>query len=271
MTLTDAIVPVAGHGTRLLPLTRAVPKELLPVGRLPVLGHVVDELRANGIRRVLMVTAARKEAIAIHLDGAAEAEGLELSFVLQHEQRGLGDAVLLGAGFAADRPVAVALGDCLLGDGVARASVLTRLHDALAAHDAVAAVAVQDVPRELTGRYGVIAPADPDAEVLMLKGMVEKPDPADAPSTLAVAARYVLGPEVFAVLGRTAPGRGGEVQLTDALATLVATGHRVVAVRLAPGEDRRDVGGFASYAQAFAAVALADPELGPALRAALDG
>lgn len=254
MRPADAIVPVAGLGTRLLPVTRAIPKELLPVGRLPVLQHVLEELAVAGVRRALLVTSPRKPAIAEHFGDAAC--GLELSYVTQHEQRGLGDALHHGAGFAPG-PVAVALGDCLLGDGRARSDVVARLGAALVAHDAVAAVAVETVTEEAVSRYGIV---DLDGDN-RLRGIVEKPSPAQAPSRLAVAARYVLAPAVFDALQTTPPGRGGEVQLTDALAALIADGHTVVAVRLRDDERRHDVGDPASYARAFCAVARADPEL----------
>ncbi len=269
MVITDAVVPVAGLGTRLLPATRAVPKELLPLGRLPVVQHVVEELAACGIRRALFVTAPHKAAIRRHFD--EEHAGVELHYVDQHAPHGLGDAVRHATGFAGDRPVAVALGDCLLGDGHRRSDVVQRLGAALEAHGAAAAVAVEEVAADAVSRYGVIDPVGGDGggdgDVLLLRGIVEKPAPADAPSRLVVAARYVLAPEVFELLAHTPPGLGDEVQLTDALAALVASGRPVVAVRLRPDERRHDVGSFAAYARSFVEVAEADPELGPALRA----
>ncbi|HEX6388181.1 MAG TPA: sugar phosphate nucleotidyltransferase [Solirubrobacteraceae bacterium] len=264
--IADAIVPVAGLGTRLLPATRAIPKELLPVGRLPVLQHVIEELAATGVRRVLLVTAAHKTAVAEHF--AEDSAGLDLFYVQQHEQRGLGDAVAHGAGFAEARPVAVALGDCLIGDGTRRSDILARLDAALREHGAAAAVAVEEVAPDDVSRYGIVDPDD-EGEVMRLRGIVEKPDVAAAPSRLAVAARYVLAPEVFDALRATAPGRGGEVQLTDALAALIAAGRPVVGVRLRDDEPRHDVGDPVSYARAFCALALADPELAPAVRALL--
>jgi UTP--glucose-1-phosphate uridylyltransferase len=269
VAITDAVVPVAGLGTRLLPVTRAVPKELLPVGRLPVVQHVVEELRDAGVRRVLFVTAPQKAAIERHFAGAAESAGLELYYTDQPEPLGLGDALTHGAAFAGGAPVAVALGDCLLGDGRARSDVIVRLGAALEAHDAVAAVAVEEVATEAVSRYGIVDSED-SGDVLLLRGIVEKPSPAQAPSRLAVAARYVLGPEVFAQLQDTPPGLGGEVQLTDALAALIAAGRRVVAVRLRADERRHDVGNLADYARSFCEVALADPELGPAVRHCFD-
>lgn len=263
MVVTDAVVPVAGLGTRLLPATRAVPKELLPLGRLPVVQHVIEELAACGVRRALLVTAPHKAAIRRHFD--EEHAGVELHYVDQHAPHGLGDAVRHATGFAGDRPVAVALGDCLLGDGHRRSDVLQRLGAALEVHGAAAAVAVEEVPAEAVSRYGVIDPAAV-GDVMVLQGIVEKPAPADAPSRLAVAARYVLAPEVLDLLAHTPPGLGDEVQLTDALAALIASGRPVVAVRLREDERRHDVGSFAAYARSFVEVAQADPELGAALR-----
>ncbi len=241
--VADAIVPVAGLGTRLLPLTRAIPKELLPVGRLPVLEHVIEELAAVGVQRALLVTSARKPAIAAHF--GEECAGVALSYVEQPEQLGLGDAVRCAAGFAGERPVAVALGDCLIGDGRARSDVIARLSAALDAHRAAAAVAVEEVAAEAVSRYGIVTL---DGE--RVRSIVEKP--TESASRLAVAARYVLAPEVFDVLRRVEPGRGGEIQLTDALATLIEEGRPVVAVRL--GDVRHDVGDLESYVRAFRAV-----------------
>lgn len=260
----DAVVPVAGLGTRLRPLTDALPKELLPVGDRPVLTWVLEELAACGVDRAVLVTHPRKAAIDRYV--AAAGAPLQVEAVLQDEPLGLGHAVLQARGQVSG-PFAVALGDAVLG-GRPPARIVARLLDAVRATGAAGAVAVQEVPAEDVGRYGVVAPAGEERDgVLPLAGIVEKPDPAAAPSRLAVAARYVLDDRAFDALERTPPGRGGEVQLTDALATLIDEGAGLVAVRLAPDEPRFDVGTPASWLRAHLELALTDPVHGAALRA----
>jgi len=296
--VTDAVVPVAGLGTRLLPATKSMPKEMLPVGSKPVVQYVVEELRACGIERVLLVTGRSKRAIEDHFDPDPELvrrlredgkedllaelafEGLGVSVLSarQHHPRGLGDAIAHGAGFAGDRPFAVALGDAILGRH-APSTIVADLAAAREASGAVAAIAVRDVPRAHVGRYGIVAGVpldigvaattlDPElaARVVDVTTLVEKPSAAAAPSTLAVAARYVLAPAIFDALARTRPDAGGEVQLTDALRLLLDEGARIVAVRLPNGVDRYDIGTVESYCATFVEFALTDPELGRALR-----
>jgi UTP--glucose-1-phosphate uridylyltransferase len=267
---TDAVVPVAGLGTRLAPLTRALPKELLPVGRTPVVGRVVEELAAAGIERVCFVTRRGKGAILDHFDDPDAAHPVSFLAVRQAVQRGLGDAVLCAEGTVSG-PFVVALGDAVLSaGGGAPAAIVTRLGEAFDRHGAVAAIAVEEVPADAVSRYGVVAPRTQEGDgVMVLDDLVEKPDAANAPSRWAVAARYVLDPAIFGALRATPPGSGGEVQLTDAIRALLRAGGTVVAVPLAAGEQRHDVGSPASYARAFLDLALDDPELGPDLRAHL--
>ena len=271
MEVTHAVVPVAGLGTRLLPATRSQPKEMLPVAGRPVVQHVVEELAGCGISRVLLVTGRSKRAIEDHFDARPplpSIEGVALAATRQPEPLGLGDAVLCAEGFCGSAPFAVALGDAIIGRH-RPSDIVARLSGALAAHGAAAAVAVTEVPREQTGRYGIAVPDGPAGAdgVLALRAIVEKPDPASAPSTLAIAARYVLSPAIFDALRATPPGVGGEVQLTDAIAALLAGGAPVVAVPLRPDEPRFDIGNQESYARTFVEFALTDPELGPAMRA----
>jgi UTP--glucose-1-phosphate uridylyltransferase len=260
--VTTAVVPVAGLGTRLLPLTRAVPKELLPVGGRPVIEHVVAELARSGVERIVLVTARGKEAIVAHLQGGDL--GVTVEPVLQPEPRGLGDAVLCAAGLAGDAPFAVALGDAILGDGEPH-DVTARLARALDEHGAACAIAVREVAREHTSRYGIVV-TDGGERVTAI---VEKPDPATASSTLAVSARYVMTPAIFDALRATPPGARGELELTDAIARLVADGHTVVAVDIGD-VSRHDIGNHESYAAAFLAFALADADYGDRVRRLLD-
>lgn len=296
--VTDAVIPVAGLGTRLLPATKSMPKEMLPVGAKPVVQHVVEELRACGIERVLLVTGRSKRAIEDHFDPDAElvrrlreqgkeellAElafdhmGIQVLSTRQHRPRGLGDAVACADAFAADRPFAVALGDAILGRH-APSTIVTDLAAAREATGAVAAIAVRTVAAQEIGRYGIVAPspllADDAARLdpalaqrtCVVAGLVEKPRPEEAPSDLAVAARYVLHPRVFGALRETPPDPGGEIQLTDALARLIAAGERIVAVRLPDGVERYDIGTVESYCATFVEFALTDPQVGATLRA----
>lgn len=253
LSITDAVVPVAGLGTRLLPATRAVPKEMLPVAGRPVLQHVVEELAAAGIRRILLVTSRGKAAIEDHFDGDEELEraGVRLLFTRQPQPRGLGDAILRAEGFAADRPFVVALGDAIVPAGDAP-GIVSRLVAAVGERGAAGAVAVEEVRAEDVSRYGIVAPregADPAAEVFAVGDLVEKPPAGEAPSNLAIAARYVLPPAIFGALRATPPGARGEVQLTDALRQLLVGGEEILGVRLR--ERRFDVGTPEGYRAAF--------------------
>jgi UTP--glucose-1-phosphate uridylyltransferase len=270
-----AVVPAAGLGTRLLPATRAIPKELLPVGDRPVIQHVAEELAANGIEDVLLVTRRGKDAIVDHFDTGAA--GLGFTAVRQAEPRGLGDAVLCAETWAAGRPFVVALGDAVLSAygqstiaGPRPASIVARLAQAFERADAVAAIAVEAVPREQASRYGMVGAAGPapaPGEAFEVSALVEKPAPGQAPGELAVAARYVLSPAIFAALRETPPGAGGELQLTDAIARLAQARGRVVGVRLAADERRHDVGDLGSYLRAATEFALTHPEHGAGARA----
>ncbi len=257
MAITTAVVPVAGLATRLRPLSRGVPKGLLPVAGRPVIQHVVDELAACSIERVVLVTGRGRAAFAAHF---AQAPGPEVMCVEQPRPLGLGDAVLCAAPLV-DGPFAIALGDALLGRG-APARVVQRLAAAVAA-GASAAIAVEEVPEERTDRYGIVAPAGA-GDPFPVAALVEKPAPGTAPSRLAVAGRYAVTPALLDALRDAPPGLDGEIQITGALAALLPD---VVGVALAPGEERFDVGTVPGYCGAFVEHALCDPELGPELRA----
>jgi UTP--glucose-1-phosphate uridylyltransferase len=286
--IRDAIVPVAGLGTRLLPATRSAPKEMLPIVDKPVVQYVVEELARAGIDRVLMVTGRRKRAIEDHFDADPElagssppVAGVQLFYTRQPTPAGLGDAVARGAGFAdpSTPGVVVALGDAILGprtDG--GPGIVARLIDTHTEHAADATIAVTEVPQSEVGRYGIVLGEPVRAgqagqagqagpATIAVTRIVEKPAPGTVDSRLAVAARYVLGPAVFAALRDQAPGSGGEIQLTDAIASVIEGGGRVLAVPLTGGERRHDIGTIEGYCQAFLAHALTHPQFGAALRA----
>jgi UTP--glucose-1-phosphate uridylyltransferase len=266
VAITTAVVPVAGLATRLRPLSLGVPKGLLPVARQPVIRHIVDELTACGIERVVLVTGGAREGFEAQFAGAV---GPEIVFAEQPRPLGLGDAILRAAPLL-DGPFAIALGDALLGPGERPARVVRRLAAAVEA-GATVAVAVEEVAAADVELYGIVVPAGRETDPFPIAAVVEKPTPHAAPSRLAVAGRYVATPALLDALRDTAPATGGEIQLADALAKL----DRVVGVRLQPGEERHDIGNVPGYCAAFVEFALADRELGPALRerarALLDG
>jgi UTP--glucose-1-phosphate uridylyltransferase len=283
--ITDAIIPVAGLGTRLLPATRSQPKEMLPIVDKPVVQYVVEEVVAAGIQRVLFVTGRRKRAIEDHFDADPELDtgplidprtGLQVLYTRQARPAGLGDAIRYGAGLSDRAASVVALGDSIIesprhvGRGIVR-----RLIGAFDAGGVDAAVAVEEVSAEDVSRYGIVVAADDEAEVIEVSDVIEKPEPTRVDSRLAVAGRYAFGPNVFAALRDTAPDSCGEVQVADALRAVIADGGRVVALRLSDGERRHDVGTIESYCEAFISYALGHPRLGPTLReharALLDG
>jgi UTP--glucose-1-phosphate uridylyltransferase len=289
MAIDFAVVPVAGRGTRLLPLTKSQPKEMLPVGRKPVVQYVVEELTRCGIGRLLFVTGPGKTAIENHFDIdveliaglrengkeelleelAFEREDLQYFYTRQRRQLGLGHAVLCARPVVGQQPFVVALGDSIIGLHAQSDVVRTMIRQFESAR-ADAVIALEEVPREEVVYYGIAEPRGEATSVFELADLVEKPSVAQAPSNLAVAARYVLSPAIFDCLEKTPPGKGNEIQLTDAIRTLIREGGKVLGVRLGPGETRFDIGNFESYFSAFTEFALADPQYGPALRCQLE-
>ncbi len=243
--VTKAVIPAAGLGTRFLPATKAVPKEMLPVVDKPAIQLVVEEAVAAGLDDVLMITGRNKRPLEDHFDRNFELEATlsakgdrakladvtaatdlaRVHYVRQGDANGLGHAVLCAEQHVGDESFAVMLGDDLIDP---RDPLLQAM---IAAHEATgqSVIALMEVPPEQTNMYGCAgvtelidrAGLSADLEIVQVTELVEKPDPADAPSNLAIIGRYVLTPQVFAVLHETAPGRGGEIQLTDALATLI--------------------------------------------------
>jgi UTP--glucose-1-phosphate uridylyltransferase len=257
-----AVVPAAGWGTRLRPLSDTLPKELLPIGRRTVLENIFSELTAAGLTRIVLVVSPAKESLLKSRFGKSF-EGVCIEYALQTEMRGLGDAVLCAEPQLSGEPqFVVALGDAVFVEAQPGA-ILRRL---LAGGESLSIV-VQRVAREKLSRYGVVRPVDvASGERFSIDGIVEKPAPQDAPSDLAVAARYRLPVAIFAVLRESGLEASGEKNLTGAIATLLASGTSGAAVPLLPGEARHDIGSFETYWRAFATFALADPEHGPGLR-----
>lgn len=278
-----AVFPVAGMGTRFLPASKAVPKELLPVVDKPLIQYAVEEARAAGIERFVFVTGRGKAAIADHFDrhealsallasrgdaaAAALLEGAHLppgaaSFTRQQEPLGLGHAVLCARGLVGAAPFAVLLPDELL---LADPPCLAELVEA---HGRTGGgmVALAEVPAEETGRYGIVAASARRGRSVAIADMVEKPAPERAPSRLAIVGRYVLEPAIFERLEGQAPGAGGEIQLTDAMAALAREGRFH---GLLHAGRRFDCGSKIGFLEATVAYAMERPELKDALRAFL--
>ncbi len=280
-----AVVPVAGLGTRMLPATKSQPKEMLPVGRKPVVQYIVEELARAGIRRLLFITGPGKTSIENHFDINAELiaqlrqtgreellqeldferQGPEYFYMRQRQQLGLGHAILCARPVVGEQPFAVALGDSIIGIN-GQSTVLRRMIAEFDRARADAVIAFEEVPREEVVHYGVARPKDMGGEWFQVADVVEKPSVAEAPSNLSIAARYVFAPGIFGLLARTPPGKGGEIQLTDAIRELIRQDGKVLGLRLPPGERRYDIGNFESYFQTFCEFALADERYGPALR-----
>jgi UTP--glucose-1-phosphate uridylyltransferase len=284
MKIQKAVFPVGGLGTRFLPATKAIPKEMLPVVDKPLIQYAVDEAYAAGIREMIFITGRHKRAIGDHFDAAFELEyelerggksellqivhdikpdDMDCVFIRQPRPLGLGHAVLCAERVVGNDPFAVLLADDLMVGKAGGPSVLQQMVTAYERKPGTV-LAVQDVPREETRRYGVVdvhGVIDTMAEVF---GMVEKPLPELAPSTLAVAGRYILTPAVFESIRRQPRGAGGEIQLTDGIAALIGI-EKVYAYRYEG--TRYDCGSKEGFLQATIDLALANPELSDAVRA----
>ena len=289
MTLRKAVIPAAGLGTRFLPATKSTPKEMLPIVDKPAIQYVVEEAVAAGLDDVLMITGRSKRTLADHFDSVPELESAleakgddvrlaqvrrsselaNVHFVRQGQPKGLGHAVLCARHHVGSEPFAVLLGDDLIDE---RDSLLTDMIS-LRERTGGSVIALLEVDPEQVHLYGCAAveplegATSPDH--VRVTGLVEKPDAEDAPSNLAVIGRYVLDSAVFEVLHDTAPGRGGEIQLTDALATLATMppeqGGGVYGV-IFRGR-RYDTGDRLDYLKAVVQIAVDRPDLGPDLRA----
>ncbi|MGI6368408.1 MAG: UTP--glucose-1-phosphate uridylyltransferase [Anaerolineae bacterium] len=285
--IVKAVIPVAGMGTRLLPATKSQPKEMLPVGRRPVVQYVVEELEQAGLDQILFVTGRKKSAIEDHFDAdpelvrvlsAADSYTLldELAYTSteasyfytrQSTPLGLADAVRRAERFVGDDNFVVALGDSIIKNG-SGTGLLAKMVEVHLSSGAGCTIALEHVSPEETYRYGIVAPvAGADTSVAFeIDDLVEKPAPGAAPSTLAIAARYVFSPMVFEAIRRTAPDRKGELQLTDSIRLLKQLGQRIMGVTLQPGERRYDIGNFESYFTTFIDFALADEKYGYMVR-----
>ncbi|MDC0278447.1 UTP--glucose-1-phosphate uridylyltransferase GalU [Akkermansiaceae bacterium] len=241
MKVRKAIIPAAGLGTRFLPMTKAIPKEMLPVVDKPVIQYVVEECVDSGIEEILIVIGSGKRAIEEHFGRSTEferelvergkpelsdeirriSEMANIHYVWQNELKGLGDAVLCGKAFCGNEPFALLLGDTIVESEDKNRPVLKQL---LEIHDEqnASVVALEEVPDEKVSRYGIAGGDDIKEGVIKINRLIEKPSLEEAPSNLAIASRYVFRPEIFALLEETQRGKNNEVQLTDAMSALLS-------------------------------------------------
>ncbi|GAB4241649.1 MAG: UTP--glucose-1-phosphate uridylyltransferase GalU [Deltaproteobacteria bacterium] len=281
--IRKAVFPAAGFGTRFLPATKASPKEMLPLVDMPLIQAGVEEAKAAGIRDMIIVTGRGKNAIEDHFDVSFELEatlrkkgdgallasirrvtdGADFFYVRQNLPLGLGHAVLRAMDLVGQEPFAVVLSDDVID---ATVPVLRQMIAAYEKHSAGVVLAIQRVPREAVSRYGILRGRRIAEGVYDVEEMVEKPKPADAPSDLAIIGRYLLPPSIFPALLSTKPGAGGEIQLTDAIRSLIGK-ERVIGFEFRG--VRYDAGTKLGFQMANIAFALKDPEIGPGLRAFL--
>lgn len=286
--LRKVVIPAAGMGTRFLPATKAMPKEMLPVVDKPAIQYVVEEATAAGLQEVMMVTGRNKRALEDHFDRASELETLleekgnfallksvrestelaHMHYVRQAHPLGLGDAVLTAETFVGDEPFVVMLGDDLIDERDPILPTMIKVHEQFGG----CVLALMEVAPEDISHYGAaaIAPLDSSlglANVVRITGLVEKPAKEDAPSNYAVLGRYLLTPEIFKILRETKPGRGNEVQLTDAIQILTERTNEGGPVHGVIFKGRRyDTGDKLGYLQATVRLAAERADLGPKFR-----
>jgi UTP--glucose-1-phosphate uridylyltransferase len=282
-TIKKAVFPVAGLGSRFLPATKAQPKEMLPIVDKPLIQYAVEEAVAAGIKEMIFITGRNKRAIEDHFDKAYELESeLEAAgkqalldvvrnvipkditciYIRQSEPLGLGHAVLCARPVVGNEPFAVLLADDFMDTADGQKPVLAQMTD-LYEYEKCSVLAVQDVPRSHTRQYGIVSSSSYRPDLELVSGIVEKPQPDEAPSTLAVVGRYVLSGAIFNYLENLGTGTGGEIQLTDGIAALMRA-ERVLAYRYAG--QRYDCGSKLGYLKATAAMGLKHPETAEGFR-----
>jgi UTP--glucose-1-phosphate uridylyltransferase len=285
MTIRKAVIPAAGFGTRFLPISKAVPKEMLPVVDKPVIQYVVEEAVASGITDILLIISRGKRAIEEHfianpeleadLEAKGKTEPLEelrklqslarIHFVFQPKMGGLGDAIRCAREHVNGEPFAVLLGDALVSNSEGAKPVLRQLMDVHEKHGG-SVVALEEVPQEKVSRYGIMGGAEVESGVIRADKFVEKPKPEEAPSRLAVSARYILSASIFDELEKTKPGKGGEIQLTDAMAALM---QREPLFGVKYQGRRHDIGNKLDFVKANLWWGLRRPDMAEQLRAYL--
>lgn len=273
--IRKAIIPAAGLGTRFLPATKAQPKEMLPIVDKPAIQYIVEEAIQSGIEDIIIVTGRNKRAIEDHFDKSAELETMleekgslellrivqdvsnlaDVHYIRQKQPLGLGHAILCARKFIGDEPFAVLLGDDILqSDDVPGLKQMINIYE----REHTSVIGAQEVPWEDVNKYGIISPSKDLDGYHMIADLVEKPDLDQAPSNLAVIGRYIIEPEIFSILEGLEPGRGGEIQLTDALRIL---NHKKNMIAYPVQAKRYDVGDKLGYIEATIELALQRPEL----------
>ena len=272
-----AVIPAAGYGTRFLPATKATPKEMLPIVDKPTIQYIVEEALASGIEEILIISGHAKRAIEDHFDSAPalemelerkgkdallqvvrETAAIKIHYIRQREMKGLGDAILCAKAFMEGEPFAVLLGDDVVYNEPGRPA-LRQLMDVYEATGG-SVLGCQTVPQEKVSSYGIVdGVATDDERMLKVLDMVEKPTVEEAPSRMAVLGRYVITPQIFSILENTLPGKGGEIQLTDALRVLA---HREPVYAYDFEGIRYDVGDKLGFLKATVEYALRRPDLG---------
>ena len=268
-SIRKAVIPAAGLGTRLRPLTSIAPKEMLPLGRKPAIEYIVEELYSVGVNCIIFVVSPQKHAIREFFGDSVCGGQVRVEYVIQHEQKGLADAILHAEEAVAGEHFIVALGDTIM---VSRREniPLARLVEAYQANPAFAAISVERVPIPDAYLYGMVKPAsEVDGDAFEISGLVEKPRVEDAPSDFAIGGRYIFDPGIFDCIRRTPPGVGGELQITDSVKESMSHGNRVWCAPLMAGENRFDIGNFKIFCEAFTTMCLLDDELAPSVMKAV--
>lgn len=277
-----AVIPAAGYGTRFLPISKAVPKEMLPIVDKPVIQYVVEEAVASGITDILIVIGRSKRSIEEHFfpnreleeelaaknksDALAACRAVSnlarVHFIWQHEMRGLGDAVLYARHHVGNEPFALLMGDTIVEPAAGTAPVTRQLCDVWEKHGG-SAIAVEEVAPERVSRYGIVGGTEVSPGLVKASVLVEKPKLSESPGRLAITSRYVLSPAIFECLDQTTPGKNGELQLTDALALLLGR-ESVFGWRY--GGRRFDIGDKLGFVKTNVEFALRDPAIATELR-----
>jgi len=297
MSIRKVVVPVAGLGTRLYPTTKALPKEMLPLGKYPAIQHVVEEMAAVNLKKFLFITSRAKSIIENQFDdnvdvvahlnqsgqladmGHLDYTNRDIEFFYTRQQiptntskpQGTGAAIATAESFVDNEHFVVAYGDTLI-NSPAKPNFIGRLIEAHLKHNASCTIGVRPVPKELISRYGIVKPnkgENVQSESFGVEDVVEKPSIETAPSNMAISARYIFGPEIFAEIKKLKPTTTSELGITDAIKGLIRAGHTVRCVPLGANEIRYDIGNHESYYKAFIDFALQDPNCGDAIRAYL--
>ncbi len=284
--IKKAVIPAAGMGTRMLPLTKTQPKEMLPLAAKPCIQYIVEELASVGVDQILIVTGQKKRAIEDHFDRdmelsrAISASGhkelletlefenmnVQFFYTRQSVAAGLGDAVNHAKNFINGEPFIIALGDSVI-HSTENQSLIERMIKLYEKEPTSFVLGTRQVSLEDVQKYGIVKPKeDSEGDIVEIEDVIEKPSPMTTPSTLAFAARYVVPAEILDALDRTRPGKGGEIQLTDAIRLLLKEGTKGYSVCMTENEKRYDIGNMPSYYEAFVDFALADEKYGYQLK-----